>query len=131
MITTRSRGAVAALTLGLLVGAVPPAGASGGDDDIRRSGQCTNRSDWKLKAKPDDGLLQVEGEVDTPRVGRLWRWKILHDGEVAHTGLRRTTARSGSFSVERRVTNRRGVDVIGWRAFNRATGEHCRGWLRI
>ena len=131
MTTTRSRAAVVALTLGLLVGAVPPAGASGSDDDVRRSGQCTNRSDWKLKAKPDNGRLEVEGEVDTPRIGRLWRWTIRHEGRVSATGLRRTTAPSGSFSVERRLVNTPGVDMIGWRAFNKATGERCRGWMRI
>jgi hypothetical protein len=126
------RLAVAAAALGLTASAVAtPALASGGDDDVRRSGHCSANSTWKLKAKPDDGRIEVEGEVDSNRVGQHWTWRILHNGGVSARGTSTTVAPSGSFSVERRVVNAAGTDRIGWRSHNAATGESCSGSLTI
>ena len=50
----------AAITLPLAV--VSPAMAShgGGGGDVRTSGGCSGSAHWKLKAKPDDGRIEVE-----------------------------------------------------------------------
>jgi hypothetical protein len=131
MLTLTSRTAVAAIALGLVAGATTPALASGGGGDVRRSGGCTHASVWKLKAKPDNGRIEVEGEVDSNRAGQVWKWRIFHDGSVSAHGRSTTQQPSGSFSVERRLVNTSGADRIGWRAFNRGSGEHCHGTLSL
>jgi hypothetical protein len=119
----------AAFGLALTATAATPALAAG--DAVTKRGSCSDSSSWKLKAKPDNGRLEVEGETDTNRNGQMWHWKILHNGEVAKKGMAMTTAPSGSFSVTRRVNNAAGTDRIGWRATNPNTGETCRGSLSI
>jgi hypothetical protein len=116
--------AVAALTLPL--GLVAPAIAShGGGDDVRTNGRCSGSAHWKLKAKPDDGRLEVEGEIDSNRSGQVWHWTFKHNGSVSATGTRRTAGPSGSFEVGRRMTNLAGKDHFVFRATHR--GQVCRG----
>jgi hypothetical protein len=113
----------------VLTGAALPADAARGE--VIRQGNCSSAADWKLKAKPDDGRLEVEGEVDVNRNGQMWNWKILRNGNVVANGSATTHAPSGSFSVQRRIANPAGSDRIGWRAKNPATGQICQGSLTI
>jgi hypothetical protein len=130
MTTIRTSAAIAATTLGLaLGGAALPADA--GRDGVRSHGDCSGSATWKLKAKPDDGRLEVEGEVDVNRNGQNWRWKILRNGQVVAHGRATTQGPSGSFSRERKIANPAGSDRIGWRAVNPATGQTCRGSLTV
>jgi hypothetical protein len=131
MLTLTSRTAVAAIALGLVAGGTAPALASGGGGDVRRSGGCTHSSVWKLKAKPDNGRIEVEGEVDSNHGGQVWKWRIFHDGSVSAHGRSRTGPPSGSFSVERRLVNTSGSDRVGWRAVNPGSGERCHGTLSL
>ena len=72
-ITTRRLGsaALAVLMIGGLT-ATAPASAKDGDGRVIVRGDCSSSADWKLKAKPDDGHIEVEFEVDTNRSGRRW-----------------------------------------------------------
>ena len=118
----------------LLATSLPLVGAgsaSAGDNEVRRSGSCSAHADWKLKAKPDDGRLEIEAEVDSNVNGQTWRWRFRHDGRIFAQGRSRTRAPSGSFSLERRPDNHAGVDHFRFRAVNRGTGEVCVGRLRI
>jgi hypothetical protein len=122
--------------LGAVVTALALAFASGAtaqanDDEVIKRGACSGTAHWKLKAKPDDGRLEVEGEVDSNRVGQVWRWKLKHDGVISDRGRRTTLAPSGSFDVERRIVDARGADHIVFKAVNVRTGESCRGSLTI
>jgi len=113
----KTTGAVAAL---LLSTALPVIGAGtaravGGDDVVRR-GSCSGTTDWKIKAKPDDGRLEVESEIDSNHAGQTWRWVLRHDGSVAARGSSVTRAPSGSFSVDRRTDNHAGTDSFRFRA---------------
>ena len=101
------------------------------DDDVIREGNCSGAADWKLKASPENGRIEVEGEVDSNRNGQTWRWRILHNGNVSARGTSTTKAPSGSFEARRLVVNAAGADRIGWRARNAATGQTCRGSLRF
>ena len=94
-------------------------------------GNCTAATDWKLKAKPRDGRMEVELEVDSNRVGQRWTYTLRHDGIVKASGTRITRAPSGSFSVERRLPDAPGVHQISARAVNASTGETCRASVRI
>jgi hypothetical protein len=118
------------LTLGLaataiLVAAAVPAEAK--DGDVIRQGDCSGRADWKVKVGPEDGRLEVEGEVDSNRSGQRWRWRLVHDGTLVASGTGHTGGASGSFSVRRLVANHSGADTLVFRARRPATGQVCRG----
>jgi hypothetical protein len=119
-----------ALTAGLAFTAVP-AQASHGGGGVQQTGSCSQGANWKLKAKTDDGLIEVEAEVDSNVVGQVWKWKIADNGKVAAKGTSTTTAPSGSFSVERRVANQAGADKFVLKASNAATGETCKGSVTL
>ncbi len=124
-----SRTAATALTLGLAFAGTVPALAN--DADVIRRGPCSGSADWKLKASPENGRIEVEGEVDSNVNGQTWRWRILHNGAISARGTATTTAPSGSFEVRRLVVNAAGTDSIGWRARHVASGQTCRGHLQF
>lgn len=126
----RRPGLAAALPALLLLGPLSSPAVAGEGDVIVR-GSCSGRADWKLKASPQDGRIEIEGEVDSNRNGQTWHWRIRHNGEVSAKGRAKTAGASGSFEVRRMLVDLRGEDVIGWRAKNRASGERCRGHLRF
>jgi hypothetical protein len=120
-----------ALTLAaaLLVAAPAALGGNDRDREVLRTGTCSGASTWKLKAKLDDGLIETEFEVDQNRVGRRWRVTIVQNGRIVFRGIRRTTARSGSFEARVFLANRPGADRIVASARALAGGETCRGAL--
>lgn len=108
-----------------------PATVAAKGQEVIRTGACTNASDWKLKAKADNGRIEIEFEVDTPKIGQTWSVKIKKNGNVIFRGARTTQAPSGSFTVRRLTSNPPGTDTIVGRAVNRVTGEICRGSLNF
>ncbi len=129
MIDTRRTTALvlgaAALTAAALTAS--PAVASGGGDAVRTSGSCSGSTDWTMKAKADDGRIEVEAEVDSNRTGQTWGWKLKDNGDLVAKGSATTAGRSGSFSVTRKPADRSGADHLTFRAVYPATGEVCRG----
>src|SRR3954449_328860 len=113
------------------LGVAPAQASGGGGDAVRRSGNCSGSTDWKLKAKPDDGRIEVEGEIDSNRVGQTWTWRIVHNGRVSAKGSKTTHAPSGSFRVERRLVNLAGADKLVFKASNPKSDETCRGVVTI
>jgi hypothetical protein len=112
------------MSVGILA-AVP---ASAGDDrEVIRRGGCSGSTDWKYKAKADDGRIEVEYEVDQNRSGDRLRVRLFHDGNRFFKGTRVTGGASGSFDIERKVNNHQGVDRFRARARNVRTDELCRG----
>ncbi|NYE37876.1 hypothetical protein F4692_003009 [Nocardioides cavernae] len=95
------------------------------DDRVIRTGGCGSGATWKLKVKTDDGRLEVEGEVDSNVAGQRWGWTLRHNGSVSDRGSATTTARSGSFEVERKVVDLAGTDTLTFRAVR--NGQVCRG----
>jgi hypothetical protein len=90
----------------------PAADAKGGVAPKVASGACATGS-WKLKAKPDDGRLEVEYQLDTNRNGQVWSVKITDNTTHRVFFANRTTkAPSGSFSVNIRPVNRAGTDHL-------------------
>jgi hypothetical protein len=130
--TTRRIGstALALLMIGGLAGTAPAA-AKDGDGRVIVRGDCSRRADWKLKAKPDDGRMEVEFEVDSNRNRQVWTWTLRSNGRVFASGKRTTRAPSGSFSVERRTSDLSGTQRISATARNSRTGETCRASLTI
>ena len=121
-------GATAALVAVASCLAVSAPAQASGSDKVR-VGSCTGATDWKLKVGLDDGRLEVEGQVDSNRVGQTWNWRMYHNGSLSAYGTRTTLAPSGSFTVRRTMLNRAGTDGIVFRAVNPRSGEVCRGTL--
>jgi hypothetical protein len=125
-LTSLMAGVLVATTL-----VAAPITASAEDGDIIRRGDCTARSDWKLKLSPEDGRIEVEFEVDQNRNGQSWNVKVKRNGNVIWRGSRTTQAPSGSFEVRRLARNGAGTETIVARARNPRTGEVCRGVARF
>ena len=116
---------LALASLAATIGAAPASARGDDDDRVIRTGGCSAGADWKLKVKTDDGRLEVEGEIDSNVAGQQWRWTIRHNGSVSDRGTATTTARSGSFEVERKVVDLAGTDALVFRAVR--DGQVCRG----
>lgn len=97
---------------------------------VRVTGSCDGDSTAKLKAKPDDGRLEVEFEVDENRVGSAWTVTITRNDDTVVRRTATTRAPSGSFSVERKIANPAGTDRISARAVS-PSGEVCTASLSI
>ena len=119
---------------GMLAAAALSGGATAAvaeSDDVIAEGLCSGRSDWKLKAGPENGQLEVEFEVDSNVVGQVWGVRLLDNGTEFFRGVKRTTAPSGSFEVRRFIPNQAGTDTIQGQAKNPDTGEVCSGTIVI
>jgi hypothetical protein len=127
MHNTAHRSLVAGLIgLGLVCGGAGAAHASGGNgNEVRVSGSCSAASNWKLKVKNDDRLLDVQFEVDANRVGQTWAVTMSDNNTRFFSGSRVTSAPSGSFEIAKRIANRPGTDRIRAVAINSRTGERC------
>ena len=130
MSTTASRIGSAALAAVMVTGfAAGPALAKGGDGRVIKRGRALRRR-LESKAKPDDGRLEVEFEVDSNRVGQRWTWTLSMTVHQVRSGTRTTKAPSGSF-FERRIVDARGRHTVSATARNSQTGEICRASVRI
>lgn len=117
--------AAVALTAGLTtIGTTVPAHASGGSDDrVIRSGTCSDGARWKIKAKEDDGRIEVEAEIDSNVSGQRWAWRLRHNGTLSSKGTASTAGPSGSFDIERKVVDKPGTDSFTFRATH--DGQTC------
>ena len=122
----------AALSTALLVAGAPLASsavAKGGDDRVIRTGSCSGTADWKLKAKSDNGRIEIEWEVDSNHAGQTWRVRVRDDGVLVVKTRATTGGASGSFSVQRSIANRAGADSIVARSRDLSSGQLCVGRL--
>lgn len=115
--------AASMVVLGAL--AIAPAPAFAKDTDVIRTGNCSGRTDWKLKVGREDTGLEVEFQVDSNRIGQQWRVRLVDDGVLRASVIRTTRAPSGAFTVRRIIPNMAGTDDIVARARNLTTGELC------
>jgi len=131
--TTRRIAATSSIVLAFGAVTVLPAAAAhgGGGHEVERRGNCAGSTDWKLKAKSDDGRIEVEAEIDSGVSGQVWVWRILHNGGVSAKGRATTKPPSGSYEVRRLLIDASGVDRIGIRSTNTVTLESCAGNLRF
>jgi hypothetical protein len=113
-----------------VVAALPAVAPAKSDPGVIKTGRCSNGASWKLKAKHDDGLIEVEFEVDQNISGRRWNVVFTRDGAVVFRGARITRQPSGSFEVNRRIRNPAGSDRIVASA-RAARGGTCRAALTI
>jgi hypothetical protein len=129
---TRLLITAAAITVGLAAPplvATAPAFASGGGHGVSSKGACTNGGHFKLKAKHDDGRIEMEYEVDSNRAGQVWAVRITDNGAVVVKRLATTAGRSGSFTIRKRIADRTGPDKI--RAHATFKNHTCRGTVKL
>jgi hypothetical protein len=115
---TRLLMTTAVITAGLsvpLAAAATPAFASGGGG-VRSSGACTSGGHFELKAKHDDGAIEMEYQVDSNRAGQVWAVRITDNGAVVVSRHATTAGPSGSFTIRKVIANRPGPDKIRARA---------------
>lgn len=93
-----------------------------GGTAVTRHGTCAGGgATYTLKAKHDDGLIDVEWEVDSNRAGQSWTVRLRHNGDLFFSAHRTTQAPSGSFTVHRTTANRAGSDTIRARSVHGQT----------
>ena len=126
--SAKQTSVLAALALGIPLMVAGPALAKGGDA-VRDSGSCSGSSAWKLKAKPDSGVIEVEFEVDSNQAGQTWKVRLRDNGTRFLAGTRMTSGPSGSFTVHKRVADSAGSDVIKARAVH--GDEVCHGSVTV
>jgi hypothetical protein len=95
-----------------ILAATTPAFASGGGGGVSASGACTNGGHFKLKAKHDDGKIEMEYQVDSNRAGQVWAVRITDNGAVVVSRHATTTGTSGSFTIRKVIADRPGPDKI-------------------
>lgn len=91
----------------------------------KTAGKCSATSHWKMKAKPDNGRMELEFEVDSNRNGQRWVVRISDNRKLIYAATRITVAPSGSFEVRKLTPNRAGIDHFVGVAKNARTGETC------
>jgi len=114
----------------ILCVAAGPALAKDGDGRKSVTGNCTGSATTKLKVKPDNGRLETEFEVDQNRNGVKWTVTIKRNGTTVVKTSAKTSGPSGSFSIQRRLSDGAGADTISARAKN-SSGQLCTASLRI
>jgi hypothetical protein len=129
----RSLLTAAALTTALVVTGAPLASAhsGGGSGATARTGSCSGSADWKLKAKHDNGRIELEWEVDSNRTGQTWRVRVRDNGDRVVATRATTGGASGSFSITRRVANKAGSDSLVARARDLGSGQVCVSRLSV
>lgn len=120
----KTKATALAFALVASVAFIPSATASD-DDEIREPGTCTDSSSSKIKVKPDDGRIEVEFEVDQNQTGDVWKVKIKDNGSNVFKGTATTRGPSGSFEIERKITDQSGTDAIKATAKNKSSDERC------
>jgi len=103
----------------------------GGGGAVSNTGTCSGSTTTRIKAKPDNGGLEVEFEVDSNRSGQTWHVVLKRDGSNFFSGNRMTQPPSGSFDLSRRTANPAGSNTLTGRATNAVTGEVCRAQVTL
>jgi hypothetical protein len=89
------------------------------------NGQCSAGSLWTITAKPDNGRMEIEFQVNSNRIGESWTVRITDNGELVSEATPVTLAPSGSFTVRTITADRAGVDHFVGVARNTGTDETC------
>jgi hypothetical protein len=106
-----------------------PAEAKG--TGVHAAGHCSARTVSAIKAKQSNSRIEIEFQVDSNRNGQRWSVKIRQDAALKMSGVRRTVAPSGAFTVVARIADAPGVHRITGVATNLTTGEVCRATVSI
>ena len=116
-----------ALASAMALGVLSAAPVASAQAEVSRAGGCSGGSRWEMKAGRDNGRIGFEYEVDQNRAGQPWKVTVRRDGHKLFSTRMTTRQPSGSFSLERLVSNSAGKDHFRAFARNLRTGEVCKG----
>jgi hypothetical protein len=102
--------------------AVLPATASA-EDEARARAECSRGHEAELRLRADDGRLEVELRIESPRLTR-WSVILLHERRIAFRGTV-WAARSGGLRLRRTLRDLYGPDRVVARASG-PRAEACR-----
>jgi hypothetical protein len=115
---------VLALMVGVLGATVVGPASAATSRQVVRTGACSGSSTWMLTLKNDNGKIEADLEVQTPKAGQTWN-SLFRDNGTVFARATKTTQADGSFSVTRYARNHAGTDHIRVRSVNVTTGEVC------
>lgn len=102
-----------------------------GKVDVRRSGQCSVDSVWRLRVRVKDDRSRIKFQVKTGVAGESWTYAITDNGVEVAAGTRMTHGVSGDFNVQhKRRDGGAGAHDVTAVAENTSTGEACSGAAR-
>lgn len=89
-------------------------------------GHCTKGHVVSLQLQHSDpGLIDSGFEVDLVKAGSLWSVALTHNGVSYYSGTKKALAPGATFSVDRVLPDRLGIDTVSGYARNLTTGEVC------
>ncbi|NJN23476.1 MAG: hypothetical protein HC810_02540 [Acaryochloridaceae cyanobacterium RL_2_7] len=101
-----------------------PLAAQAKDGDVIQRVSCSQRSEIKLKASPENGRIEVEAEIDDSVPGQRWRLVMKKNSQTIFNGVRQVNS-LGNVEVRVLTPNGAGVENIVANARNLNTGEQC------
>src|SRR5262245_17570045 len=120
------------LALALLLFALSAAAAQargddggGGGGEVRVAGVCGRGVTASLRARADDGRIEVRFRLRQRRGRGVWRITIVHEQRVSSRATKRTTRSDDSFELRRMLPDLQGSDTVVVHAWG-PNGVSCR-----
>ncbi len=86
-------------------------------------------TEWEFNVEKEGKRIDVDLDVESPRVGQKWDVRLYHNGKRV-TKVVRTTDSDGEFELDRNRPNKKGKDTLRFKAVS-SSGEVLRGKIRI
>jgi hypothetical protein len=125
MTESRGKRLVAPIAMMIVLTLALAMPASAGTRAKVTNGTCANKSTWTLTLKLDNGRIEADMDVHTPKAGQVWH-SVFKDNGTIFARATKTSGADGSWSATRFATNQTGTDAIVVKATNATTGEVCR-----
>ena len=126
----RTRSVLAASVAGgMLIGSTMMAAPANAEIERSAQGTCKSGAIWDLDVERDDGLLEIDFDVDRARPGEVYRATVkVNKKRVWRANLR--TDSDGDVWFTRMVRDRKGPDRITVRLVSNK-GDVCRAKVRV
>jgi hypothetical protein len=120
-----------ALIGGLVALSLAVPGVASADDEVRRTGKCSIRSDWELRVRDEGRTLRVRWRVNSRIQDQTWQLALAYNGQQIATATRVVNG-EGEATLERReIPDRPGPDQFAGTAQSAPRGETCAGEATI
>jgi hypothetical protein len=90
---------------------------------------CTPGVVGKLAARPRNGRIELQFEVESHVAGQTWTVNITDNGTSVHSGTSTTARASGTFNVFKRIADQPGADNLS--ASATFGGQRCTADLTV
>ena len=129
MSSRNKRLAATGIATGLLIGSGILAAPANAEIERSTQGMCRSGAVWDLDVERDDGMLEIDFDVDRARPVEIYRVVVkVNSKRVWRANMR--TDRDGDVWFTRMVRDRQGPDRVTVRMVS-SRGDVCRGSIRI